>query len=45
MGSCPIKMTVIPDPHVDPKFGTGIMKVTPAHDPHDFELDDNLIFP
>ncbi|MEK7587653.1 MAG: class I tRNA ligase family protein, partial [Patescibacteria group bacterium] len=34
----PIKMTVIPDPHVDPKFGTGIMKVTPAHDPHDFEL-------
>ena len=34
----PITMTVIPDPHVDPKFGTGIMKVTPAHDPHDFEL-------
>lgn len=34
----PIKMTVIPDPEVDPKFGTGIMKVTPAHDPHDFEL-------
>ena len=34
----PITMTVIPDPHVDPEFGTGIMKVTPAHDPHDFEL-------
>ncbi len=34
----PIKMTIIPDPQVDPKFGTGIMKVTPAHDPHDFEL-------
>ena len=33
-----VKMTVIPDPHVDPAFGTGIMKVTPAHDPHDFEL-------
>ncbi len=33
-----ITMTVIPDPEVDPKFGTGIMKVTPAHDPHDFEL-------
>ncbi len=33
-----IKMTVIADPEVDPKFGTGIMKVTPAHDPHDFEL-------
>ncbi|MBI4091249.1 class I tRNA ligase family protein, partial [candidate division WWE3 bacterium] len=34
----PFKMTVIADPDVDPKFGTGIMKVTPAHDPHDFEL-------
>ncbi len=34
----PIQMTVIPDPEVDPQFGTGIMKVTPAHDPHDFEL-------
>ncbi|KKS98194.1 MAG: valyl-tRNA synthetase, valyl-tRNA synthetase [Candidatus Gottesmanbacteria bacterium GW2011_GWA2_43_14] len=34
----PVKMTVIPDPEVDPDFGTGIMKVTPAHDPHDFEL-------
>lgn len=33
-----IKMTVIPDPEVDMEFGTGIMKVTPAHDPHDFEL-------
>src|SRR3990170_5914352 len=33
-----IKMKIIPDPEVDPKFGTGIMKVTPAHDPHDFEL-------
>ncbi|KKU18155.1 MAG: Valine-tRNA ligase [Parcubacteria group bacterium GW2011_GWB1_49_7] len=34
----PTKMTVIADEHVDPEFGTGIMKVTPAHDPHDFEL-------
>lgn len=34
----PITMTIIPDPGVDPEFGTGIMKVTPAHDPHDFEL-------
>lgn len=34
----PITMTVIPDPEVDPQFGTGIMKVTPAHDPHDFAL-------
>src|SRR5258708_30636066 len=34
----PIEMKVIPDEEVDPEFGTGIMKVTPAHDPHDFEL-------
>ena len=34
----PITMTVIPDPEVDMEFGTGIMKVTPAHDHHDFEL-------
>ncbi|MDP1743492.1 MAG: class I tRNA ligase family protein, partial [Candidatus Amesbacteria bacterium] len=34
----PITMKVIPDPEVDPEFGTGIMKVTPAHDAHDFEL-------
>ncbi len=33
-----IKMKIIPDANVDPNFGTGIMKVTPAHDSHDFEL-------
>ena len=33
-----IQMKVIADPEVNPEFGTGIMKVTPAHDPHDFEL-------
>ncbi|MEK7533338.1 MAG: valine--tRNA ligase, partial [Patescibacteria group bacterium] len=41
----PITMTVIPDPEVDPKFGTGIMKVTPAHDPHDFELGKQFNLP
>lgn len=41
----PITMTVIPDPEVDPKFGTGIMKVTPAHDPHDFELGKKFNLP
>lgn len=41
----PIKMTIIPDPQVDPKFGTGIMKVTPAHDPHDFELGEKFNLP
>ena len=34
----PVSMTVLADEGVDPKFGTGIMKVTPAHDPHDFAL-------
>lgn len=41
----PIKMTVVADPEVDPKFGTGIMKVTPAHDPHDFELGKKYNLP
>jgi valyl-tRNA synthetase len=29
---------VIADDHVDPTFGTGAVKVTPAHDPNDFEI-------
>ena len=29
---------VVADPHVDPEFGTGAVKVTPAHDPDDFEV-------
>jgi valyl-tRNA synthetase len=29
---------IIADPHVDPEFGTGAVKVTPAHDPNDFEI-------
>lgn len=40
-----IAMTVIPDPEVDPQFGTGIMKVTPAHDPHDFQLGKKFNLP
>ncbi len=27
---------VIEDQHVDPDFGTGLVKITPAHDPNDF---------
>ena len=27
-----------PTQHVDPEFGTGAVKVTPAHDPNDFEI-------
>ena len=37
---------VIADDFVDPEFGTGCVKVTPAHDPNDFRLgqDHNLQF-
>ncbi len=29
---------VVADEHVDPAFGTGALKITPAHDPNDFEI-------
>ena len=29
---------IIADEYVDPAFGTGAVKVTPAHDPNDFEM-------
>ncbi len=32
------EITIIGDEYVDMKFGTGVLKVTPAHDPADFEL-------
>ena len=31
------EIPVIADSMVDPKFGTGVLKLTPAHDPNDFE--------
>jgi len=34
----PFKIEVIADESVDPQFGTGVVKVTPAHDPVDFEI-------
>lgn len=34
----PVEMKVLPDEEVDMEFGTGIMKITPAHDAHDFVL-------
>lgn len=36
----PAKMKVIGDEEVDMEFGTGAMKVTPAHDLHDYELSE-----
>jgi len=32
------EIKIISDTAVDPKFGTGCVKVTPAHDPNDFEI-------
>lgn len=29
---------IIADRHVDPAFGTGVVKVTPAHDPNDYQM-------
>jgi valyl-tRNA synthetase len=31
------EIPVVADTMVDPKFGTGVVKITPAHDPNDFE--------
>ena len=32
------KIPIFADDYVDPSFGTGAVKVTPAHDPNDFEM-------
>ena len=32
------KIPIIGDMHADPEFGTGVVKITPAHDPNDFEV-------
>ncbi|MEP6710363.1 MAG: valine--tRNA ligase [Candidatus Saccharibacteria bacterium] len=32
------EIPIIADDYVDPKFGTGAVKITPAHDPNDFEV-------
>lgn len=32
------KIPIIGDVHADPEFGTGVVKITPAHDPNDFEV-------
>jgi valyl-tRNA synthetase len=36
---------IIADEHVDPEFGTGAVKVTPAHDPNDFEIGQRAGLP
>lgn len=32
------EIPIIADHHVDPTFGTGMVKVTPAHDPNDYQM-------
>ena len=32
------EIPIVADMYVDPKFGTGAVKVTPAHDPNDFDM-------
>lgn len=36
------EVEIFADLHVDPDFGTGILKVTPAHDPNDYEIGQRL---
>jgi valyl-tRNA synthetase len=39
------RIPIIADEHVDPAFGTGAVKVTPAHDPNDFEIGQRHSLP
>jgi valyl-tRNA synthetase len=39
------EIPILADKMVDPKFGTGVVKVTPAHDPNDFEAAKRLKLP
>jgi len=32
------RIPIVADTHVDPSFGSGMVKVTPGHDPNDFEI-------
>ncbi len=34
------EIPIISDFYVDPEFGTGVVKITPAHDPNDFEVGE-----
>jgi valyl-tRNA synthetase len=35
------RLPIFADDHVDPTFGTGAVKITPAHDPDDFQMGQN----
>lgn len=39
------ELPIIADPFVDPEFGTGAVKITPAHDPNDYQMALNHKLP
>ncbi len=39
------EIEVLSDGYVDPEFGTGVLKVTPAHDPNDYHIGARLGLP
>lgn len=39
------EIPVIADTYVDPQFGTGAVKITPAHDPNDYEMGERHQLP
>lgn len=39
------EMEIISDDYVDPEFGTGVVKLTPAHDPNDFVVAKKMGLP
>jgi valyl-tRNA synthetase len=39
------RIPIVADEQVDPTFGTGAVKVTPAHDPNDFEIGQRQQLP
>ena len=38
------EIPVIADEYVDKEFGTGALKITPAHDPNDYNLGKKYIY-
>ena len=39
------KIPIVGDEHADPEFGTGVVKITPAHDPNDYEVGNRHNLP
>jgi valyl-tRNA synthetase len=42
---CAREIPIIADHHVDPEFGTGCVKITPAHDPNDYQIGQRHALP